>query len=108
MTGFAENPRWRWALVVVVCLASVTLLVTRLHYGFLAHDDPGWSYLAERTLHGELPNVDFYDDYTGGLSYLNALALRLFGVRLISLRIMLLLFFVPWIQIGRASCRERV
>lgn len=97
MTSLVENSRWHLALVVVVCLASVTLLVTRLHYGFLAHDDSGWSYLAERTLHGELPNVDFCDDYTGGLSYLNALALRLFGVRLISPRIMLLLFFVPWI-----------
>lgn len=97
MTSLAENPRWHLALVVVVCLASVTLLVSRLHYGFLAHDDPALGYLAERTLNGELPNVDFYDNYTGGLSYLNALALRLFGVRLISLRIMLLLFFVPWI-----------
>jgi hypothetical protein len=97
MSSFAENPRWHLALVVLVCLASVTLLVTRLHYGFLPPDDPGFSYLAERTLNGELPNVDFYDNYTGGLSYLNALALRLFGLRLISLRIMLLLFFVPWI-----------
>ena len=97
MSSFAENPRWHLALVVLVCLASVMLLATRLHYGFLAHDDPALGYLAERTLNGELPNVDFYDNYTGGLSYLNALALRLFGVRLISLRIMLLLFFVPWI-----------
>ena len=41
------------------------MLAMRLHYGFLPHDDPGFSYLAERTYHGELPNVDFYDDYTG-------------------------------------------
>ena len=89
---------WRpLLLMAVVCLASVVLLASRLHTGFLPQDDPALGQLAERTLHGELPNVDFHDDFTGGLSYLDALALRMFGVRMISPRIMLLLFFVPWI-----------
>ena len=97
MNSLAKNRNWRIAAVSVVCAAAIMTLVLRLHYGFLPHDDPGFSYLAERTFHGELPNVDFYDDYTGGLSYLNALALHVFGLRLISLRIMLLLFFIPWV-----------
>jgi len=92
-----HNGKWRLLLMCAVWCASVALLVARLHHGFLPHDDPNLSHLAERTLHGELPGVDFYDGYTGGLSFLNALALRLFGVRLISARIMLLVFFIPWI-----------
>jgi hypothetical protein len=84
-------------LLAAVCGLSVALLISRLHYGFLPEDDPSFGYVAERTFHGELPNVDFYEDYTGGLSYLDALAFHLFGVRLISQRIMLLLFFVPWV-----------
>ena len=89
---------WRaLSLMAVVCLASIVLLASRLHTGFLPEDDPSLSQLAERTLQGELPNVDFHDNFTGGLSYLDALALRMFGVRMLSPRIILLLFFVPWI-----------
>lgn len=85
------------ALCWGVWVACIALLVARLQYGFLPEDDPAFAYLGERTLQGGLPNVDFYDDYTGGLSFLNALALHMFGVRLISLRIMLLIFFALWI-----------
>jgi hypothetical protein len=96
--GFpATTQRHQLLLMTVVCLACVLLLAARLHVGFLPQDDPALGHVAERTLHGELPNVDFFDDYTGGLSYLDALALKIFGVRLLSLRIMLLLFFIPWI-----------
>jgi hypothetical protein len=97
MTSLAQSRAVQFALVTVVCLASVGLLTMRLHYGFLPEDDPAFAHSAERTLHGELPNVDFYEDYTGGVSYLNAFAFRLFGVRLISQRIMLLIFFIPWV-----------
>jgi hypothetical protein len=91
------DTRWRLALVGLVCMAAVLLLAARLHYGFLPEDDPALSYLGERTLQGGLPNVDFYDNYTGGQSYLNAFAIHLFGARLIASRIMLLLFFIPWV-----------
>lgn len=91
------SQKLRFILSLLVCMAAVLLLVWRLHYGFLPEDDPALSYLGERTLQGGLPNVDFYDNYTGGLSFLSAIAIRLFGARLISGRIMLLLFFIPWI-----------
>jgi len=45
---------------------------------------------AERVLHGELPQRDFDDVYTGGLSMLHAAAFRALGVRLHSLRLVLL------------------
>src|SRR5580704_7760351 len=96
MTGLTDT-RWRLALVGLVCMAAVLLLAARLHYGFLPEDDPALSYLGERTLQGGLPNVDFYDNYTGGQSFLNAFAIHLFGARLIAPRIMLLLFFIPWV-----------
>ena len=90
--------RTLWAiLAAVLCLASIGLLAARLHYGFLPEDDASHAELGTRALAGELPNVDFYDNYTGGLSYLNALAFRWFGLRLISPRIMLLIFFVPFV-----------
>ena len=97
MTTLARHRRLQVALAAAVCLASVMLLASRLHYGFLPEDDTALSYLAERTLHGELPNVDFNDNYTGGLSYLNAVSFKLFGLGLLAPRIMLLLFFIPWI-----------
>jgi hypothetical protein len=93
----AGSRKLRIALFLIVWVAAVALLMARLHYGFLPEDDPALSYLGERTLQGGLPNVDFYDNYTGGLSFLSALAIRLFGARLISGRIVLLLFFIPWV-----------
>ena len=95
--AFSGSRTLRIALFLIVWVAAIALLIARLHYGFLPEDDPALSYLGERTLQGGLPNVDFYDNYTGGLSFLSALAIRLFGARLISGRIMLLLFFVPWV-----------
>ncbi len=53
--------------------------------------------MAERVLHGQVPYRDFGELYTGGLSYLNALAFRLFGVNFFSLRIPLFLFFLAWV-----------
>ncbi len=85
----------RW---IVPCVVACTLiLAVRLRNGFIPADDPVQAHAAERVLDGDRPHVDFHDTYTGGLSYLNALALRLFGVRLLSLRVMLLLFFIPWV-----------
>src|SRR5581483_8362216 len=47
---------------------------------------------AERVLSGELPHRDFDDVYTGGLSFLNAIAFRVFGTTLAAPRYVLLLF----------------
>ncbi len=52
---------------------------------------------AERVLAGELPHRDFDEIYTGGLSYLHALAFRTLGTNLISLRVVLFIFFLAWV-----------
>jgi len=86
-----------WLLLFVVCGLSFGLLAARLHQGYIPVDDPLLAHAAERTLNGEMPQVDFHDNYTGGLSYLHAFALRIFGIRLISLRFMLFSFFLVWV-----------
>jgi hypothetical protein len=55
------------------------------------------AHAAERVLNGERPQVDFYDNYTGALSYVDAFGLKLFGMRMQSLRWMLFLFFAAWV-----------
>jgi hypothetical protein len=48
-------------------------------------------------LSGEVPHRDFPETYTGGLSYWNALAFRVFGLRLISLRLILFVCFLAFV-----------
>ena len=52
---------------------------------------------ALRVMQGQLPHRDFAEIYTGGLSLIHALAFRIFGVNLMSLRICVFLFFLAWI-----------
>jgi hypothetical protein len=54
---------------------------------------------AERVLAGEIPHRDFDDPYTGGLAYLHALALKIFGVRVLSLRWLLLGATLAWVPV---------
>jgi len=86
-----------WLLLSAVCVLSLVLLASRIHEGFIPWDDPLLAHAAERVLQGQLPNVDFHDPYTGGLTYLGGLAFRLFGTNLLAPRIMLLIFFAAWV-----------
>jgi Ca2+/Na+ antiporter len=65
--------------------------------GWLPQDDGVLAQSAVRVLHGELPHRDFTENYTGGLSLLNAAGMRLFGINLVSLRLILFLFFLAWV-----------
>lgn len=86
-----------WWLLPATCLLSFALFSARIHEGFIGADDGVLAHAAERVLQGERPQVDFYDNYTGALSYVNAFALKLFGMRMLALRWMLFLFFVAWV-----------
>jgi hypothetical protein len=68
-----------------------------LKSGWLPQDDGTLAQSALRVLNGELPHRDFVENYTGGLSYLHALAFRLAGINLVSLRICVFAFFLLWI-----------
>jgi len=70
--------------------------------GWIPHDEGLLSHCADRVLDGEVPHVDFDDMYTGGLTYLHALAFLVFGESLASLRILLLIctaLFVPFVYL---------
>lgn len=86
----------QWLLLAVVVLSTL-LLAVRLNVDTSSADDPLQAQIAERVLQGQRPHVDFQYAYTGGLAYLHALALRIFGDRVLSLRLMLLVFFVAWV-----------
>ena len=84
-------------VLVIVWTVIATYATTWIDHGWIPHDEGTLAQSAERVLSGELPHRDFDEAYTGGLSYLNALAFQLRGVNLLSLRIVLLVFFLAWV-----------
>lgn len=86
-----------WRMLAIVWILSVGYAALELKRGWIPHDDGAFAQSAERVLNGELPHRDFDDTYTGGLALANALAFRVFGVNLASLRFLLFGFFVLWI-----------
>ncbi|MDF2775157.1 MAG: Dolichyl-phosphate-mannose-protein mannosyltransferase [Geminicoccaceae bacterium] len=83
----------------IVCLLTVwaiaaAVFVSRIDRGWVPHDEGTIAHTAERVLAGELPHRDFEDPYTGGLAYVNAGAMRMFGVNLRSPRVLLVAAFL--------------
>ncbi len=87
----------RTAVLILVWICSAVYLSAYLDRGWIPHDDGALAHSAERVLRGELPHRDFDEIYTGGLSYLHALGFELFGVRLTSLRWILLGFTLAFV-----------
>lgn len=93
----AENPlRWLAILLIVWC-ASGIYEGTHLKRGWVPWDAGAYAQSAERVLDGQLPHRDFTEVYTGGLTYLNAAAMRIFGENLAAERLMMFAFFLAWI-----------
>jgi hypothetical protein len=88
--------RW-WVVLCIVFLLSTFYTAQHMYRGWVPHDEGTLAQSAERVLEGELPHRDFDEIYTGGGTYLHALAFRFFGVNLGSLRIILFIFFLLWI-----------
>lgn len=84
-------------VLLLVWVLSAAYAWSLLDRGWVPHDEGAFGQIAERVLAGELPHRDFDDLYTGGLSYLHALAFRLFGVNVFSLRIVLFAFFLAFV-----------
>ena len=94
MTG-GRGSRAVLALVWLISAAYVWPFHAR---GWIPHDEGCLAQSAERVLEGQLPHRDFDEIYTGGLAYLGAAAMRVFGRELVSLRLLLygaFLVFVP-------------
>jgi hypothetical protein len=85
-----------WVVLGTVWALSVAYLAFYLSRGWAPVDAGTLAEMARRAWEGQVPHRDFLEIYTGGLTYLNAFAFRLFGVNLFSLRIPLFLFFLGW------------
>jgi Dolichyl-phosphate-mannose-protein mannosyltransferase len=95
MTGLAA--RHEWLVLSMVWVASAIYVGACLKRGWVPWDAGTLAQSAERALRGQVPFRDFGEVYTGGLPYLNALAFRLFGVNLFSIRIPLFVLFLGWV-----------
>jgi hypothetical protein len=80
-----------------VFLLSALYVAKGLKRSWGPEDEGTLAQPAERVLQGEVPHLNFDDVYTGGLTYLNAAAFRIFGTNLISMRYMLYIFFLVWV-----------
>jgi hypothetical protein len=86
-------------LIVLAVVLGVAGIYAGFHIGrgWAPSDDGALSQSALRVMQGQLPHRDFAEIYTGGLSFIHALAFRAFGVNLMSLRICVFLFFLAWV-----------
>ncbi|HSM61548.1 MAG TPA: hypothetical protein VK849_12155, partial [Longimicrobiales bacterium] len=82
------------ALLWSGAVVTVAALVGRY---WIPLDDGTLAQSAERVLGGELPHRDFADPYTGLNAVVGAVAFRLFGVTLASLRVPLVVGFAAWL-----------
>lgn len=89
--------RGTWLAPLLVCVAAGVYLSGFAYRGWIPHDEGTLAHCAERVLAGELPHRDFDDMYTGGLSYLNAAAFKVLGVRLTSIRVVFFLFAIGFV-----------
>jgi len=95
---FVRRPKAAGRLLfLMVFLLSALYAAKDLKRGWVPADEGTLGQSAERVLQGELPHKDFHEGYTGGLTYLNALAFRVLGTNLASLRYVLYLFFLAWV-----------
>ena len=90
---------WLVRLTVLVVVLAVAGIYAGFHIGrgWAPSDDGALSQSALRVMQGQLPHRDFAEIYTGGLSFIHALAFRAFGVNLMSLRFCVFLFFLAWL-----------
>ena len=94
-------PAHRWLIVLPYLLwgAALTYVLSFLDRGWLPSDEGTLAQAAERVLLGELPHRDFDGMYSGGLELFHALAFKLFGTQLISLRMAIFAVFLPTVPL---------
>ena len=101
VNSIARNGKsWALKAAVLAVVLSIAGIYTglRIGSGWIPGDEGTLSQSALRVMQGQLPHRDFTEIYTGGLSFVHALAFRAFGVNLMSLRICVFLFFLAWLS----------
>jgi hypothetical protein len=87
----------RWTVLGAVLAIAAIYVFPRIGSGWVPADDGVLSQGAIRVMQGQLPHRDFAEIYTGGMGVIHALAFRVLGVNLMSLRLCVFLFFLTWI-----------
>ncbi|MDP1890950.1 MAG: hypothetical protein Q8K55_08655 [Gemmatimonadaceae bacterium] len=106
-----KDHREAFASLTLAVLGGSVSLWTVLDRGWVPFDEGTIGQAAERVLRGQLPHLDFTEPYTGGLAYLHALAMRVFGITLMAPRFALFIAFVLWLPavwwLAKRSCGHR-
>jgi hypothetical protein len=68
-----------------------------MYRGWIPHDEGTIGQSAERVLGGQVPHRDFEDVYTGGLTYLHAAGMKMFGVNLRAPRLIVFAFYLAFL-----------
>src|SRR5229473_2012430 len=97
MSETAATTRWSLLIFLLVWLLSAAYAGFCLNSGWEPKDEGTLGQTAERVLNGEMPHRDFANWYTGGLTYIDALIFKIFGVNLFYLRLFLFAVFLAWI-----------
>lgn len=100
------KPQSSLLVFLAIWLLSAGYVAMNLDKGWSPHDEGTLGQAAERILHGQVPNRDFTDPYTGGLAYIDAFIFKLFGINLLWLRLFLFLVFLIWVPAVFAIARE--
>jgi len=95
----AAASRARAASFVLSVGAALATTWVLLSHGWVGFDEGLIGLSAEQVLRGALPHADFAYPYTGGLPWLHALAMRLFGVHLMAPRYTLFAAFAAWLPV---------
>ncbi|MGH7754074.1 MAG: hypothetical protein ACREN5_14810, partial [Gemmatimonadales bacterium] len=93
---------------MLTLLLGAALLFATIDRGWFPHDEGALGQSAERVLQGQVPHRDFDEIYTGLLSYLNAGAFALGGIRLPVLRLPLFISALMWLAALYALTRRLV
>lgn len=107
----SRDQRETLASLALSVLGGTLSIWTVLDRGWVPFDEGTIAQAAERVLHGQLPHLDFTDPYSGGLAFLHAVAMRVFGVSLMAPRFALFMAFTLWLPavwwLAMRSCGRR-
>jgi hypothetical protein len=106
MSETAATTRWSLVIFLLVWLLSAAYAGFCLNRGWEPKDEGTLGQTAERVLNGEMPHRDFANWYTGGLTYIDALIFKIFGVNLFYLRLFVFAVFLSWIPAVYAIARH--
>jgi len=100
-----QERRSGWMLGVV-WLIAVAYVFHHIRDNFYDVDEGMLAHIADRVMHGQLPQRDFIDPYTGALGMLYAVAFRVVGETFMATRWVLLAATACWVPVFYALARR--